>query len=242
MADSLVPGGGNIPIDHNTPVGGVGNIGSFLEITPNTPGPSGSGVKWARFYLNGNEIKIPPGLAHHRIIISENTTTPTHYCKKIQNVIDYEGTWFDKGELKNSNNTYYYIMCPSKRYYTTIDGLPSYNCCPNEEGLLAYSYISNMTFYDNNDDGDIDEDDGWGYEWEGIEKSFFGNENSTLGTAINVPWNEGFNAETDSNDNERNSSTFENHNFNQNAPNNLMLSYGTFRLVNALAYIDPYIY
>lgn len=237
MADSLVPGGGNIPIDHNTPVGGVGNIGAFLEITPNTSGPSDPGVKWARFYLNGNEIKIPPGLAHHRIIISENTTTPTHYCKKIQNVIDYEGMWFDKGELKNNNNTYYYIMCPSKRYYTPYYEnqyeVPSYNCCPNEEGLLAYSYISNEEYYDDTLT--------YNYEWEGILSSP-GIENSTLGTAINVPWNEGFNAETDSNDNERNSSTFENHNFNQNAPNNLMLSYGTFRLVNALADIDPYKY
>lgn len=236
MADSLVPGGGNIPIDHNTPVGGVGNIGSFLEITPNTPGPSGSGVKWARFYLNGNEIRIPPGLAHHRIIISENTTAPTHYCKKIQNVIDYDTMWNDgvSEELYKNAITYYYILCPNKRYNEDNDGI-SYNCRKDEVGLLSYSYINK--YYDQNNQQ-------WDYGW-GPNKYWItiGSDTPTSQTGLldtNVPYYEGFNAETDSNNDERNTSTFENHNFNQNAPNNLMLSYGTFRLVNALADIYPY--
>lgn len=224
--DSLQPiDGGNIPIDQNVVTGGISDTGSFVEVTTNTMNGLHTEAS-VNFYLNANEIKIPPGLSHHRIIL--NDTNHIHFCKQIQNTINYEGMWYDNvsEELYKNAITYYYILCPNKRYNEDNDGI-SYNCRKDEVGLLSYSYI-NKYYDENNQQWDY----GWGPNkyWDTIDSDTSTTQTGLLDT--NVPYYEGFeeNEETEDSNNRNVSTVINRGNLSSYS---LTISYNTFKVIYA---------
>lgn len=231
MADAFEPiSGGTIPYDQQIGPGNIGNTGAFVETTMSTMSSIPDTTGFAYMYINANKIKILPGLVHHRIIIRKDNNVPSHYCKQISNVVDYDTMWYDNvsEELYKNAITYYYILCPNKRYMNNDDN--SYNCRKDEVGLLSYSYI-NKYYDENNQQWDY----GWGPNkyWNTIDSDTSTTQTGLLDT--NVPYYEGF----DTNDEETlqiNVSSLKGANLNSSS--GLTFSYGTFRLVNALADID----